>query len=95
MKKKLRIRCYYCDELLVVDFYDMRKADTADKTLKQNGWVFGVAAEDGDVFFDPLCHGCGRGVFKSMIENGGGKIDPEAKKTIQQLYPDLFEGPKD
>jgi len=92
MVKKMRIRCYYCDEKLVLDFYDMRKADTADATLKRSGWIFGIAKEEEDVLFDPLCHDCGRGVIKSMIEKSGGIVDPEAKKSLMKIYPDLFEG---
>ena len=94
MKKKLRIRCYYCDEKLVIDFYDMRKPDPAHDELHRNGWIFGVVVEGGEVLFDPLCHDCGRGVIKTMLEDGGGKIDPEAKKSLQKIYPDLFEGLK-
>ncbi len=89
MKKLLRIRCFYCDEKIVVDFYDMRKADTAHKVLADKGWILGVARADGDVLFDPLCHECGRGVVTQMLAEGGGQISPEAKKSLKKLYPEL------
>ncbi len=94
MKKLLRIRCYYCDEKLIVDFYEMRKFDSANKLLQRNGWIFGVVREGGDVLFDPLCHNCGRGVIKTMLEDGQGKIDPDAEKSLRRIYPDLFDGEK-
>ena len=95
MKKLLRIRCYYCDEKLIVDFYEMRKSDLANKLLQRNGWIFGVAEDGGDVLFDPLCHNCGRGVIKTMLKDGGGNIDHDAEKSLRRIYPDLFDGKKD
>ncbi len=94
MKKLLRIRCYYCDETLVVDFYEMRKSDLAHEVLQREGWIFGVMREDEKVLFDPLCHNCGRGVIKTMLEDGRGEIDPEAEKSLRRIYPDLFDGEK-
>ena len=91
MKQRLRLTCHYCDERVIVDFYAMRKHETAHKELLRHKWIFGVARdEEGGVLFDALCEKCGRGVVKQMLDTGFD-IDPEAKKSLLKLYPDLFD----
>lgn len=90
MKKRLRITCYYCDTRVVVDFYDMRKMDDARKAMAAAGWILAVAADDGNVIFDPVCHECGRGVVSQMLSESGGQVDPDAKKHLKKLFPELF-----
>lgn len=92
MKRQLRLRCFKCPNLLVVDFYDMGKSNRANDALQREGWIFGVDPESPDlVLFDPLCHTCGRETIKRMIERGGGVIDADAKRSLKKIYPDLFE----
>lgn len=95
MKKILRLACFHqCGERVEVDFYAMRKHETAHKELLLHKWTFGVARDgSGGVIFDPLCYACGRETIQKMLE-AGGVLDPEAEKSIRKLYPDLFT-PKD
>lgn len=90
-EKLLRITCFYCDERVLVDFYDMRKHETAHQALRRHDWILGLCREDGAVIFDALCPKCGRAVIQNMIDQGGGVVDPVAKKSLKELYPDLFE----
>ena len=90
-KKLLRLTCFYCDTRVAVDFYEMRKHETAHDELRRHDWMFGVDRDgSGGVFFDALCPKCGRGVVKNMLESGAD-IDPEAKKGLKKLFPDLVE----
>ena len=92
-QKRLRLTCYYCRARVSVDFYEMRNKGSAHEALLRHGWIFGLERDgEGGVFFDPLCTTCGRGVVKQMIEAGGGKIEPDAKRSLKRIYPDLFEG---
>jgi hypothetical protein len=89
--KRLRLTCFYCEERVTVDFYAMRKHETAHDELRRHGWIFGVDRDgEGGVIFDALCTRCGRGVVEQMVSSGA-PIDPEAKKGLLKLYPDLFD----
>ena len=90
MKYLLRIRCYYCDERLELDFFSAGNRERAHLALRDNGWIFGCMKEDGKVLFDPLCNTCGRGVVEQMLSQGGS-IDEDAKRHLLKVFPDLFE----
>lgn len=90
--KLLRLGCYYCANRIAVDFYAMGKQERAHEALRAQGWILGVERDGaGGVLFDPLCHECGRGVVRQMIDDAGGKVDPDAARRLRKIYPDLFE----
>ena len=89
----VRLRCFYCDERVLVPFRKLRTQESAHTELQRHGWIFGVERmEDGAVAFDPLCPEHAREIVLAMLAKGGGRVDPEADRRLRELFPDLFEG---
>ncbi len=88
---KMRLRCFYCDEHLLLPFRKLRSQDAAHDELRRHDWIFGVESlGDGAVAFDPLCPTHGREVIAKMLESGGS-VSPDAEKSLREIYPDLFD----
>ena len=86
----MEVTCFYCPATVTVAPQVMHRRETAYQAMRSVGWLLGVRHEGVVVNFDPICHECGRGVVKGMIEKSGGVIAPQARMEMESLYPELF-----
>ena len=88
----LGIGCFYCPQRITVSFREMANNERARVALKGHGWMLAVNPDGGGgVLMDPVCHDCGLGVMREIIERGGGRVDPAAAKSIRELFPELAD----
>lgn len=93
VKKLIGIGCYYCEDRLNVEPRALRKIDTAHEELRMKGkWILAVRRlpDENTVVCDPCCYECGRGVVSNMLAVSAGGIDADAKRRLQEIYPELF-----